>query len=289
MALRHDLGKAESDIVNLEFSAPAFTSATFGSNLKSAGLNGNELLTAQNRVSQDVTAIGHDIGNVYSELRKPPSGGNLADDVIAVAYGDLTMKSGFAMLQFGVEASGTMAGAEIGIPMAIAGVNIAEDGAALEVAGSEQLYNDLVSIFTHGQQQSAPTSTSTPTPTPTPKTPSDAGTWTATLVPDYTSGNVTPNSSQKVTLVLNPNGSGSLSLAPYAGSGITVKFPAGTAQFNYDGSGVSVVYDTPNGLGQIDMDVSLSNIGRSSLHGVLYVYNENTDDYADFESAILNR
>jgi hypothetical protein len=131
-----------------------------------------------------------------------------------------------------------------------------------------------------------PAPSPTPSPSPTPA-PSSVGTYSATLVPTSTDGNVVPNSPQNVTLTLHADGSGSLSISPFAGTPLTVNFPAGTAQLADDGS-VSMNYGTASGV-QIGVDAGLANNGNA-LQGDFFVYSGDSNfDTAYFYPGTLNQ
>jgi hypothetical protein len=113
------------------------------------------------------------------------------------------------------------------------------------------------------------------------------GTFSATLVPTNTDGNVAPNAPQKVSLTLNADGSGSLTISPFAGTPSKVNFPVGTAQLENDGS-VSVTYGTSSGV-QIGVDAGLSNNGNA-LEGDFFAYSGDSNfDTAYFYPGTLNR
>lgn len=251
--LGHDLSQAVSDAIHLQGAA----------------------------FQRDAAKVVQDGINVMTQLNTPPSGGNLADDVIAMEYGQYSTQQGLAMAAFGVSVAADGA-PEAGLPMAIGGVNMAENGAQVYTAGMEHGYEDLMSYFSGGQQQPQPG----PTPTPTPNAPATVGTWTATLVPSQAVGNVNPNTSQTVTLTINADGSGSMSVAPFAGSGITVSFPAGTALLD-DSSVIIDGYVSPTGMA-VGATLGL-NASGNILSGDFYAVNNNTDDAAYFDSAALNK
>lgn len=136
----------------------------------------------------------------------------------------------------------------------------------------------------------APTPTPTPTPVPVPApTPSSVGTYSATLVPTGWDGDVGPNTPQNVSLTLNANGSGSLSVSPFAGTPLTVNFPAETAALDADGSVEILDYDSPTGY-QINVGASLSGSGNA-LEGDFDVLGSRANNYdtSYFDNATLNR
>jgi hypothetical protein len=236
-------------------------------------------------VQKDATKISQDASNVITQVRNSP-GGNLLIDFIAVARGLSTMQTGLVAIEAGVAASAEPGGVALGAPVAMAGVIIFDKGLDLTTTGAEQFIKDLGSLNSGGQQQQQQQQPlPIPTPSPTPNAPSVVGTWSASLVPGQVVGNVDANAPQKVTLTLNADGSGSLSISPFAGTPLRVNFPAGAAQM--DDSGATIEgYVSPTGY-VIGASVGVN--GNVLLQGNFYAVNNNTDDAAYFYSASLNR
>lgn len=253
--LVHDVGKTVNDAVHLQVSA-----------LKQDGIN-----------------VAKDVFNAYTELKTPPAGGNLADDLIVLEAAQTAVETGLGLAFYGIEISGTGAGAAVGVPMAVVGMDYAHNAAELEAAAYQQAVKDSLNLFTGGQQQSAPTPTSTPTPTP--NAPTVVGTWSGSAVPDDTSGSVPPNATQKVTLTVNADGSGNLSVVPFAGSGLAVSFPAGSVNIDTSADVVSI----DQNLDGIVIDFNMGMNGSLSLQGGLDAYNNDTGDYVFFSSLNLNK
>jgi hypothetical protein len=89
-----------------------------------------------------------------------------------------------------------------------------------------------------------------------------------------------------VTLTLNADGSGTLSIVPFAGSGLAVSFPAGTVshpeRFAAAGS-----YSSPN---RTFISFSVVSNGNSVLSGSLTINTFNINgDSAEFDNLSLNR
>lgn len=158
-------------------------------------------------------------------------------------------------------------------------ISLQQDGMALA--------NDLAHVVTGTPiPQSSPAPPPSPSPSP-PPAPSVFGTFSATLVPSSTDGNVPPNASQQLTLTINADGSGSMTVSPFAGTPFTVNFPAGTAQLADDGS-VSFNYGNSAGA-QIGADAALSSDGNM-LQGNFFVYSGDSNfDTAYFYPGTLNR
>jgi hypothetical protein len=220
--------------------------------------------------------------DVKTQIQNIP-GVNLALDISAVANGIQAVAAGLYVTEAGVAVSDTGAGAAVGIPVAVVGVNIAEYGADLTTTGAGQFFKDLNSLLSGGQP-AQPISTGAPTPNPSQGSPV-VGTWSGTNTPDYASGYVYYDLPQKVTLSLNLDGSGSLSVVPFAGSGLAVSFPARTAVITAGESYINE-YDAPNG---ISIYFTLLLNGNSTLTGNLSAANNNTGNATGFSDLILDR
>jgi hypothetical protein len=97
---------------------------------------------------------------------------------------------------------------------------------------------------------------------------------------------VPPTTPQKVTLTLNADGSGNLSVVPFAGSGLAVGFPAGTVAIDSSSDAASLAqYNSPNGI-SIGFDLGFN--GSLQLQGSLFAYNTNKGDYTNFQPLTLN-
>ena len=253
--LANDLGQAVNDAVHLQGAA----------------------------VKQDASKISQDVSNVKTQIRNIP-GVNLALDISAVANGIQAVAAGLYVTEAGVAVSDTGAGAAVGIPVAVVGVNIAEYGADLTTTAADQFFKDLNNFLSGGQPAQLVSTPPTPAPPPTPGS-AVVGTWSGSNTPDYTSGIVFYDLPQKVTLSLNPDGSGSLSVVPFAGSGLAVSFPAGTARGTVGHTYIDE-YDAPNGI-SIYFDFLLK--GNSTLSGNLSAANNRTGDATGFSILTLNR
>ncbi len=224
-------------------------------------------------LQQDVAKLGHDIKTFLDQRKDAAS--DLALDVQTAIWGSVLSQIGAGLVEAGAASFET----GLGIDLAVAGSSLAAYGVYLQVQGVHYFYIDLQRVIT-GTPKPAPAQPPAPTP-------SSVGTFSATLTPSSTDGNVPSNASQKVTLTLNAYGSGSLSISPFAGTPLTVNFPATTAQLAKDGS-VSINYSAASGV-QIGVDAGLLTNGNA-LQGNFFVYSGDSNfDAAYFYPGTLNR
>jgi hypothetical protein len=235
-------------------------------------------------LQQDASKIKQDVSNVIDQVNNSP-GGNVLLDFIMVLRGLSTMQVGAVAVEAGVAASAEPGGVAIGPSVALAGAAVFTSGEEMTITGAEKFNQDLINLLSGGQQKPPPS----PPPPPSPHAHSSIGTWTATLVPSFVDGDVKANTPQKLSFTLNADGSGSLSITPFAGTPTTVNFPAGTAQFNADGS-VSVSYTSPSSAVQIGVDPASPSADGNTLKAFeIFVDNTATNDEATFFPATLNR
>lgn len=227
-------------------------------------------------VQQDITKMGQDVSNEKNQVRNSPTV-NLFLDAGAYVLGTVEREFGAAIIDAGVASAET----GVGTLLIVAGTAVYRYGYDIQVTARQAFAADLKLLLSGGKKPQQPA----PTPTPTP---ASVGTYSATLVPSSTDGNVPPDASQTLTLTLNADGSGSLSISPFAGTPLTVNFPAGTAQLGSDGS-VSLSYGTASGVQISVTDAGLTN-NSNALQGTFSIFSgDNNFDAANFDNATLNR
>jgi hypothetical protein len=260
-------------------------------------LQGTAIQQDANRIKQDISAINSqrhnsnvnslpdDISNVFSGIQTATVGAVMFQTGQTLTQYGYTV--GIQTQSFGNGLALTAEGeVKLGGLLAGAGSTVMGYGLDLASTGLQDSEMDLGSLASGDQQQQTLPTTPTPSPTPNPSQGSlVVGTWTGTNTPDYASGSVFYDRPQKVTLRLNPDGSGSSSVVPFAGSGLAVSFPAGTARGTAGESYINE-YDAPNG---ISIYFTLLLNGNSTLNGNLSAANNNTGDATGFSSLTLNR
>lgn len=223
-------------------------------------------------VSSDTTIVQGRTG-IIAQARAT-NAADFFEDLTYLYTGLQIMATGTAIASFGAGLSEV----GVGIPIAVGGVAIGTYGANMAYTALEKGIGDGLAAL--GEVLPAPSGgQEQPIPTPT-----SVGTWSATRVPDTTNGNVHPNTPQKITLNIYANGSGNLSVSPFAGSGLAVSFPAETIEFI---GGGEVVADYTSAGYKIGFDLSPN--GAAQLQGEFNALNSKTFDYVYYTSVSLNR
>jgi hypothetical protein len=240
--LLHDLGQTVMDAVHLQ-----------GAALKQDGIN-----------------VIKDALNVSTELKTPPTGGNLADDLIVLEAAQSMTETGVSIVGFGLALCDTPAGPETGLPIAIIGADYAHDGAELEFAAYQQLEKDFISQFFSGQQ-SAPTSTPTPLPSPSASPKTFAGTFSGDFTSDGSDddgrGFFSSNLGGKANMTVTPSPKGGYDVSGSIQLSQQIPDPAGIDDF---GGTYSFAFHVASLSGSVSFSAQNSNGANLPCDGTFF-------------------
>jgi hypothetical protein len=201
-------------------------------------------------VQQDASKVSQDASNVSNQIHNSP-GGDLLIDFITVARGLTTMQTGLVAVEAGVAASAEPGGVALGPQMAFAGLLIYNSGLEMTTTGAEQFIKDLGSLNSGGQQQQQQQGN--------PPTLSWAGTYSGVLTP-VNEGEAGGSAPRTVTVTINKDGSGNISISPFEGETLYGSFPSGSVSVSAVDNVVTLNLD-------ITVSLNVTIIGAGSIHG----------------------